>query len=447
MRLAAGPGALCALSALCIALALQLNNGAYEPRALALVTLATLLALVAALWVRFGQPRENPLAAQALLGLGCAAGLLSHVFLNPTAYGDPRALSGGFRWFAIAGLVFLSAWLCLHLRASLIKARFLLMLVCFAVMGVAVLRASPRPWIDVWITRQGAADALLHGQDPYSVSFPNIYGNLAAQFYAPELISHGRVIAHPYPPLSVLLDLPAFALFHEVRVLTLLAMLAAAWALSRALPGVTGELAALFVLFQPKALFVLEQGWTEPLVLAAFAAALFMVTRPAKRVPHWLALGLAFGILLASKQYAPLLAVPLWLAIPPPHRLRATATALALVCAVMLPFVAWDPQGFLRGVVRMQILQPFRSDALSLSALWAQRFGAPAWGAVPAFVAAAAVLALTLRWRMRAVQAVSSAGAAWLLFVLLNKQAFCNYYWLGAGLVCGAAAAQLQETS
>src|SRR5438093_944115 len=96
-------------------------------------------------------------------GAGCAAGLACHLFTTPTYYADPRAFQGGFRWFALISLVVLSAYLCIHLRASLVRARFLLLLLCFVFLGIVVLRASPRPWIDVWVFQQGGADALLHG--------------------------------------------------------------------------------------------------------------------------------------------------------------------------------------------------------------------------------------------------------------------------------------------
>ena len=36
----------------------------------------------------------------------------------------------------------------------------LLVLACFALMGIVLIRASPRPFIDVWYFQQGAADAL-----------------------------------------------------------------------------------------------------------------------------------------------------------------------------------------------------------------------------------------------------------------------------------------------
>ena len=176
------PAVFCALAAVLIGTALQLSSGMYDERALALVTVATVLAAAAAIWLR----NRDTMAGQAprdrvpgiVLGIGCAGGLAAHFHFNPTFYGDPRKLES-FHWFAVVGLVLLSAYLCLHLRASLVRARFLLLLACFAMMAIAVLRASPKPWIDVWYLQQGAADALWHGYDPYSVAYPNIYGRMA----------------------------------------------------------------------------------------------------------------------------------------------------------------------------------------------------------------------------------------------------------------------------
>jgi hypothetical protein len=435
-----GPAALCTLGALCIALALQLNNGLYDPVSLALAALGTVLAVAGAVWLRLGAPPEDPLVVRSLLGFGCAAGIACQLLLNPTSGGPPLP---GFRWMAVCALVVLSAYLCTHLRASLVQARFQILLVCFLVMGIAVLRNSPQPWVDVWVVQQGGAQALSLGRDPYSMSYPNIYGALTSKMYAPQLLQNNRLIAYAYPPLTVLLNLPAFSLFGDIRVVSLLAMVGAAFALARALQGPTGELAGLFILFQPRSFFVLEQAWTEPLVLAAFAFALWAVLRAPRQ---WVLLGLALGLLLASKQYAPLLLLPLFLLIAPEQRWRSLGLAAALVCAVTLPFLIWDAQGLFRGVVQMQFLQPFREDALSLLALYQHRTGAPPpFGAAPAFVAAAVVLAVTLRRRLHAGLAVSAAAAAWLVFVLFNKQAFCNYDWLGAGLLGTAAAAQCER--
>ena len=443
MRFAGGPAVLCSLAAVALALALQISNGMFDERALALATLAGAVSVVAALWLRHGaSPSEAPLGAQAILGAGCAWGLASQLLGNPTLYADPRALAG-FRWFALAGLVVLSTYLCEHLRAPLMHARFLFLLVCFAVMGVAIVRASPKPWVDVWIVQQGAAEALRHGANPYSVSYPNIYGSLSGKMYAPELLVGGRLAAFPYPPLTVLTDLSAYLLLGDVRYALLALMLVGGWTLARVGEGASGELAALFVLFQPRTFFVLEQSWTEPLMLACFALALLLCARWRSGRPGPVLVGAVLGLLAVSKQSSPYLVMPLAFAFPARERWRALFTALALAVMIMAPFAAWDPRGFTRGVVRMQLLQPFRDDSLSLQALLAHlrpgEYGALAFVGL---ALGAGVLAAGLRRATDLAQAAATAAAAWFAVLLFYKQAFCNFYWLGVGLLCASVAAR-----
>jgi hypothetical protein len=442
MKFAGGPSLLCALAAVVLAVALQISSGMYDERALALTTLAAAVALAAALWLRRGAPAEPAFAAQALLGAGCAWGLGCEFLGNPTFYGDARALAGGFRWLAVTALLLLSAYLCVHLRGSLMRARFLLLLACFVAMGVAVLHASPRPWVDVWVYQQGGAEALRHGLNPYSITYPNIYGNLTSKWLTSEVFVNGRIAAYPYPPLSAIVDLPAHLLFGDVRYALLASMAAAAWMLARAGQGVTGELAALFILFQPRTFFVLEQAWTEPLLLACFAGCALAIAR--RKGP--LLAGAALGVLAASKQTSPILAVPLAFVLPSFGLRKALLTAAGVAAALLLPFALWDLRGFLRGVVLWQFWQPFRDDSLSLSALAAHLrpgdYGALSW---VGFALAAFVFALTLRPRTDLAQATAAAAAAWLVLLLLSKQAFCNYYWLAAGLLCAAAALRVRQ--
>ena len=436
MKFAGGPSLLCALAALVLALALQISSGMYDERALALATLAAAAAVVATLWRRRGATGEPALPVQIILGAGSVFGLACHLLGNPTFYGDPRALAGGFRWLALTALVLLSAYLCVHLRTSLMKARFLLLLGCFVLMGVAVLKSSPRPWVDVWVIQQGGAEALRHGVDPYSASYPNIYGRLTAKMLAPELLVNGRIAAYPYPPLTVLVNAVAHFLFGDVRYALLFLMAGAAFLLSRAAKNTSGELAALFILFQPRTFFVLEQAWTEPLVLACFAGAALAI---ASRKGPLLA-GAALGVLAASKQTSPFLVLPLAFALPPLGRRKALFAAAAVAALLLVPFALWDPPGFFRGLVRMQLWQPFRDDSLSLSALAAHlKPGDYSALSLAGLALAAALFAFCLRSGIDLPLAASAAAAAWLLTLLLNKQAFCNYYWLAAGLLCAAA--------
>ena len=445
MRLLRAPAFLCALGAVSMAVALQLSSGMFDPAALALAALTSALAIAAVVLPAQlpSAPRAGPdaSAVQVLLGAGFLHGIWCHVFLVPTFYADPRRM-GGFRGLALLSLLVGSAYLCVHLRASLQRLRLLGFLACFLAMGAIIIHLSNGPRIDVWLFQQIGADALKQGYNPYSVSYPDLYARTGEtlKMYGPEIVRDHRVHVYPYPPLTALLAVPSFALLGDVRYVNLAAMAIAGFAIAR-LGGAAGEVAALFLLFQGRSFFVLEQGWSEAVVLAAFAVSVLIASRPARRLPQWLALGLSLGVLAASKQYSPLLLLPLALALPARLRPRAALVALAFVLITFAPFVVWDAEGLYRGVVKMQFLQPLRTDSLSLLALWARSHGAPAWGAVPAFAAAAGVLALAAARRFTLAHACTAAAAAWLVLVLLNKQAFCNYDWLGIGLLCVAIAA------
>ena len=430
-----GPAGLLALAAVAVSLALQIATRQYDGRALVLVSLGTVLALIGALWQKRGGRPENPLLAQALLGAGCAAGLGCQLFTNPTYYGDPHSFQGGFRGMALTALVLISTYLVVRLRASLIRARFPLLLGCFALMAVMALRASPRPGIDVWEFQQAAADVFLRGVNPYSVTYTDIYGPQASVVYPPELLRDGRVISYPYPPLTVLAEAPAYAVLGDVRYALVALTLGAAWLLARAAPGNAGELAALLILFQPRTLLVLENSWSEPIVLFCFALTVYAIARGA----HWALSGAALGLLAASKQYSAYLVVPLALALP----LRRTLlVAAGVLIGLLAPFAIADPAGFWHGVVEFHFRMPFRTDSLSLAALGFRIFGTAVQPLAPAGpLLGAGLLAFFARRNLPLSVACAAAAAAWSVVLIWNQQSFCNYWWLCSGLLAAAAAA------
>jgi hypothetical protein len=423
------------LGAVALMVALQRSSGMYDFPALLLATFAAACALLA-IGAGRSTAGEEPIAPQVILGAGLAYGLYCHWALEPGFYARPKLL-GGFHALAGFAVIPASSYVFVHLRASLQRARFWLLLAIFALMGAAMLRASPHPYIDVHVFRQVGGTALANGKNPYSIAYPNLYRS--EQWYAPQALRGGNVVAYPYLPLTPMLDALPRRLGLDARWVTLACMVIAAWAIAALGGGAVGELAALALLFQGRTFFVLEQAWTEPLVLAAFTVALLLASRPAKRWPQWIGLGLSFGLLAATKQYSPLLILPLWMVIPTSARLKASLLALGVAAATIVPFALWDWQGFLRGAVYLQFWQPLRTDALSWAAFAAR--GGAQWSVVVAFAAAAVALAAGVRWRMDAARATATAAAAWLLLVSFNKQAFCNYDWLGTGLLCAAAAA------
>ena len=119
---------LCAIAAVWLAAAVHLLRAPCSPLALAP---ALVLGLVAALLRR----RAALVSTQVLLGAALAGALVMHLLFPPPEL--PFARLAGYRGFAVMGLVLAAAYLCLHLRASLRRARFLLLVACFVVLALA----------------------------------------------------------------------------------------------------------------------------------------------------------------------------------------------------------------------------------------------------------------------------------------------------------------------
>jgi len=312
------------------------------------------------------------------------------------------------------------------------------------VLGVWLLHLSPNPHIDVFVFQRDASAALLHGQNPYAMTFPDIYGN--SPFYGPGVSVDGRVLyGFPYPPLSLLLALPGHIFAGDYRYSQLVAMTAAAGLMAYARPGRPGALAAALYLFTCRVFFVLEQGWTEPLVVLLLAAVVFCAIRWPRALPYMV------GLFLAMKQYL-IFAVPLVLFLLPRPWTRKQVwdfawRAAAVAAAVTLPLVLINVPAFWRDVVEWQTVQPFRVEALSYLAWWAQshpEHPSTAW----AFVAALVALGLAW-WRLpRSPSGFAAAVAVvFIAFFAFNKQAFCNYYFFVIGALCVAVATLRTEST
>lgn len=430
--------------------ALQLNNGNLNPDALGLLTATYVLAMIGVAapalgrWDRMTGPVLETVV-EPLLVAGLTAALawqVTELLTAPPGY-YLRSPPGGFAPFvkavAAAGvLAGASAGRLGRLRWLQVPA----VLVAFLFAGVWLIHASPSPFIDVYVFHRDSVNALLSGHNPYSITFPNIYGHGA--FYGEGLVENGRLnFGFPYPPLSLFISVVG-QLFGDYRYANLGAMVGAAALMAFARPGPPGRgspvgaLAAWVYLLTPRAFFVLEQGWTESYVVLGLAAVVFVACRAPRALPYVL------GLFLALKQHL-VLGLPLaWLLLPRPVTRRAAWTlawkAVVVAAAVTVPMALLDLPGFWRAVVLFQIRQPFRMEALSYLA-WFARDGGPRLPVALGFLALVAGIALAL-WRAPRTPAGFAAGyaLAYLGFFAFNKQAFCNYYYFVVGACCVAAA-------
>lgn len=456
----------CAASALALAAAavalgyaVQVSNGNLHPTSVLWLTVALACCVIAVLIHPLQSTADVPLGSARLpllkravawlarlgsspivwvLGLGLAfqfAKLLTDppaMYLQLTRAQDAVPFLSGLALAAVLGGAGLSGspWLG--------RLRMPLLLATHFVLGVWLIRSSPSPSIDVFVFQRDSAVALLHGANPYSITFPDIYYS-GSPFYGPGLSVHGRLtFGFPYPPLSLLLVLPGQLLGGDFRYAQLAAITASGALMTYARPGRLGAIAAAVFLFTPRIFFVLEQGWTEPLLVLLLAATVFAACRAPKLLP------LALGLLFASKQYL-VLAVPLVaLLLPRPFRWaeygRLIAKTGLVAMLVTLPFALWDLPGFIRSVIVLQALQPFRAEALSYLSWFAKgEWHPPNW---LGFVAAGmGILIALLRAARTPAGFAASVALTFIGFFAFNKQAFCNYYFFVIGACCIAIAA------
>jgi len=304
-----------------------------------------------------------------------------------------------------------------------------------------VLRASPNPHIDVSYFHRDAFAALLRGENPHAGSIPNIYPDAA--FYGDGIVENGRVlVGHPYPPLSLFLTFATHEITGDYRDILVIAVVAAAAMIAYSRNSRISIAAAAAFLFTPRVFFVYEQGWTDCLSVAMFVLTVFV----ACRAPRFL--WVAVGLMLAIKQYlvavVPLiflllpagsvstrsnLAAPLAPATALGASLRIVLKGAALAAVLTVPMFLWNPSAFMKDIFWFQIRQPFRTDALSYLAWFAQHTGTQL-GSWVGFVAVLPALVLgALRAPRTPAGFAAASGLVFLAFFAFNKQAFCNYYF------------------
>jgi hypothetical protein len=440
-----GDGILLALTFALVGLgmgqAVQVNNGNLHPDAILWLTISIAVGSVGIALPRVRIiERFGDVPAAVLLGAGLAYQFTWLFTTPPAIYFQLDQEVTIEPYLVLLGVSAVIAGSALGARAWLGRVTVPVLIVVHFLAGQWLLEASPSPWIDVFIFQRDASLEFLAGRNPYAMTFPDIYGPGSSAVYGEGLSVDGRLtFGFPYPPLSLLLALPGQLLAGDYRYSQLTAMALAAGLLAFSRGSRLGAAAAAVFLFTPRTFFVLEQGWTEPFVVALLAAVVVSAVRFPKATPY------LFGLFLASKQYL-VFAVPLAvLLLPRPwswKALRDFALRAAVAgLVVSLPLVLWDVGAFIKSVVTFQVHQPFRREALSFLAYFAKP-GEPPLPTALGFLGASGMVALTL-WRAPRTPAGFAASIAltYLVFFGFSKQAFCNYYYLviGAALVAVAA--------
>jgi hypothetical protein len=314
-------------------------------------------------------------------------------------------------------------------HARLARLRPYGMLAVAFALGAWMIHASPSPRIDVWLIHQQAARALLAGRSPYA---PGVIETIDT-FHQQTVVK-----AYGYPPMNAVLTAVAYAFTGETRWATLVAILIGGyllWLTARRArrPGDPWpDLLLACFLFHPRGLFVVEQAWGDPLALPFLAGFALAAASGRRRLAAVL-----LGLLCSVKQHFAIYGVVLVLV--PGIGVSGAVLALATAAATYLPFAIASPRGLWTGLVELHTKGAFRADSLSLTAVIADAgFVLPSWVGV---VATLGFLAFVTRIARTLGALLLASAVAFLIFYVLGRQAFCNYYYVVCQTLLIAAAA------
>jgi hypothetical protein len=455
---------LLALAAVAVGYGVHMRDGEYSfqegwNRVLAIHWVGVGIVLTAAgvILSRVREPRWGGHAVIVLLALCLAFQFVQLLISPPSGWHDwsndlrlPGARSIRLYYAGVAAAGVLSAGL-LFRDPVIRRVCLAAVLLTHLLLGCWMVRATPNPKIDVFVFQQQAPAALLHGKNPYAMTFEDIYASDKPgerKVYGAGMAKDGKTgFGFPYPPVSLLMSTAGYAAAGDYRYAHAVYMTLAATLLAFARPSRLAALAAVLLLFTPRAFFVIGRGWSEPNVAVLLAAVVFCALRFPKVLPF------ALGLFLASKQYLVLAGpavVVLAMAQADCRRAWGLIWKSALVAIVVTaPLALWDWKSFWYSTVTVQKEAPFRDDALSFLVWWKSNVGDTLLGrplaqaaVITSFGAAALGILLGL-WRASRTVAGFAAVLAltFLPFYALNKQAFANYYYFTTACLCAAAAA------
>ena len=164
-----------------------------------------------------------------------------------------------------------------RLRAPLIAVTCAIFCIVAAVVVRSAYENVP---IDVFVFQQMAAAGLLHGVDPYTPRYPNLY-DADTRVYGPGVLdTAGRLtVGFPYPPASLLLVLPGYLFGGDVRCTEIVAVAGSACLMAMATGSAWAGLTASLFLLTPRVFYVPGHAWTEPLLVFAFSLVMFCALR------------------------------------------------------------------------------------------------------------------------------------------------------------------------
>ena len=212
------------------------------------------------------------------------------------------------------------------------KRSFYLLFFLALVLRLLMIFASPNPKIDVYTMLKEAPTVLLQGINPYQAVFSSVYSGVTADYFT-------------YWPLSFLIQIPFVLIFHDPRVLLIVADISAAWLLFLiSNRSNSGQLLTLIYLFRPNTNFIIEQSFLTPMEFLFFISIVFFLKYRENNsgISSKFFPGIFAGLLSAVKPHYAFLLFLLF-----KKNFRQTAAGFLLpIIFLVSPFFFWNQKAF-----------------------------------------------------------------------------------------------------
>ncbi|MEO5969522.1 MAG: glycosyltransferase 87 family protein, partial [Bdellovibrionia bacterium] len=379
-----------------------------------------------------------------LIQLGCLC--LSPALIYVRDSGASQALSS-FLYLAIClWLVYGSRFVTRKSQRWVESPVIPILTVLFVVIAKAlVISASPTPAIDGHIIVTQATDLFLDFKNPYTASYPEIYGG--AYGYKPTFSYWPGTLYIMAPFRFFGLDMRYGLLFFDLIIGGLLGLLAfrkfsvAPVSLSSK-KSISFSYSLLWVTL-PVSFFVLEQAWLDTFIIAGGVGLLLCLFQDRFKTASLIA-----GFMVTVKQYAAFYVLfAIFEFFSRAREIRLSLKGIFSLIGVgflsfslfMLPFVLVNPRAFYEATIEFFSKPiPMRLDALTLRAWVALRTGVDTLEIFSNPVVLAVVLVGLSVWCMAQLRSKKSprgmtyAVSSYVLFscmFLFGTHSFCNQYY------------------
>lgn len=398
-----------------LAVALFLSNGHHHPTALLLV-IGSFGVLLKSTTRQTKTVKFTKVLLVAIVTL-----MITGLFRQPIIYPADTWFLALHTVITVTSLILVMTPFALHMNVRRTRTCLVVAMLSMTLLYLLVPTASPEPQIDVFAVMQDGSSHVLQGLNPYShPPAETLQGRYAE-----------RIPAYVYPPANLYLQAPVRLITGDVRYLSILGeltIIGLLWLMTRKKP-IQSLLLCLLWIVHPRGLFVVEQSWLEPAILAIFALFIWLQTSRYE----WLRSGV-YGLFLSLKQSLFFFGPHLLLLEKRPKYLLVVV-AVTLITAV--PFFLWNSTDLWQHGIVYTLSDDFKGDSLNVAswifATFSIRFAT--WATLLSGTIAAVLTPLYLRNREPLERYLLTVCITTFTLLLFGKQAYCNYYYFVGGIM------------